>query len=328
MRPEYLRALRPLEKTLGKCCSSFYFEWHLADPRRTDLLYSVVREKGPSLTKSIAADPGMCADPRWRVLQRFLDNWDTVNDRLDGILPHIWLASDFDSATKRFVAPNVHFCLDPNFTRRDDIPDYRNILTERRFSKAIRAIADISLNSLSEPVARSMLKCFRALDAHDGEVVHLSFMHGRTPPVFKLNCTLPSSALASVLKSAGRRVDPAPVIDIVNEFAPTEKRIKCNLRIDAGVCDRFELELEYNTPLKSDPRRKSAFESLFRRGLAAREQLRYLRKWPGSVQVPLGPRKIGTSFERWLDIKLVIDDQAQTTAKAYLGFSPLPVLDW
>jgi hypothetical protein len=327
-QPRYLRALHPLEQILGNCCSSYYFEWHLSQPDRTDLLYSLTRENGQRLHDRLTANSRSTGDVRWGALRRFLEQWETLDAHLRGTLPHIWLASDFSPDAQKFDPPNLHFCLDPKFTERDSIPAYRNQLTLRQFTRAINAIADHSITSLPASAARSLRTFFKALETADGEILHLSFMHGRTPPVFKLNCTLPRDAVSDVLTKAGRCADSAPITGLINDFARDEERIKCNLRIDNGVCARFELELEYNTPLLSDPRRTTMLTSLLRRKLISRSQATALRKWPGTDDIPGNRIAPLSRIDRWLDIKLIIDDHAQVTAKAYLGFAPVPALRW
>ncbi|MBN1577840.1 MAG: hypothetical protein JW913_14865 [Chitinispirillaceae bacterium] len=95
------------------------------------------------------------------------------------------------------------------------------------------------------------------------------------------------------------------------------------------LCNRFELELEYNSPLRTDPRRKPMLASLFSRGLVTRQQVRDLLKWPGKTMVSAGLAGKKVPLERWLDIKICVDEKSIVTAKAYLGFAPvLPRIGW
>jgi hypothetical protein len=86
--------------------------------------------------------------------------------------------------------------------------------------------------------------------------------------------------------------------------------------------------LEYNTPLRSDKRRKMLLSSLYRYGLLSGRQKRHLADWPGRTKIGYGNSGHTRPFERWLDMKLCLDVNDTFSAKAYLGFAPFTPLKW
>ncbi len=316
--PSLEKGLRNIAAIFGPCCSSYYLEWHMAEPQRTDLLCSVVRADGGRLRKRLAARTSLAHNRQWEPLARFLAAW----EHLDDLIPHIWLACDFNGHRERFAPPNIHFCIDRQFINRSRLPGYTNRLSQRQFNRTVALVMQHCTGSLPQPVAASMRRCFKALGTC-GEVLHLSFMLNREPPMFKLNLTIPHGRLSGLLQTLQWPGDRANIAALCNEFAPDEQRLKCNICMDANICNRFELELEYNTPLRTDRRRKPMLTSLLRHGLVTRRQVHSLLEWPGrSVASPASANKSMT-LERWLDIKICVHGNGIVTAKAYLGFAPL-----
>gem|GEM_PF-5912459 len=327
----------PLKKGLSNvtpifsdCCSSYYLEWHLADPVQSDLLCSVVHRNGSRLLKRINDRSLVAFDSRWKKLASFLAAWDGINAELDGQVPHIWIASDFNRTAGRYDPPNIHYCIDKKFLERKDLPNYRNTLSPQLFNRTIKILTQQCCDDekSASAVAAVMRRCFRALGS-EGEVVHLSFMHTRRPPIAKLNVTLPTDKVPELLKTMRWGGDVSGIIKLCREFAPDEKRIKCNITVADNICNRFELELEYNTPLDSDARRKRMVGSLCDRGILNDSTARQLMQWPGRTKVASRQRN-GTPipFERWLDVKLCINEHGGLYAKVYLGFALLPAIDW
>jgi hypothetical protein len=138
--------------------------------------------------------------------------------------------------------------------------------------------------------------------------------------------TIPSASLPEILKSVNWQGDRNRLVAFCNDFTQTENRIKGNLCMDGNTCHRFELELEYNTPLLSDKRRTAMLQLLVRHHLLSREQSHNLKKWPGQSEITW--RSSAYTFERWLDMKICCEPCGAIIAKPYLGFAPRPRLGW
>ncbi len=325
--PKLRSGLRAPAQLIGNCCSSYYFEYHCAQPLQCDLLCSLTYKNSRAFLKRLTSRPPQKTDQRRNILEQFLNRWNRTDTTLSNRVPHVWLAFDYNRTANAFDSPNLHFCIDNNFIERTRQPAYRNRLTPKQISTTFN---DIICNCFSEQQAPSLpplSRCLRALDT-GGEVLHLSFMHSRMPPVFKLNTIVPAANLTDILSECSWPGDNRTVSRLCREFASGEPRVKCNFCFTKKISPQFEIELEYNTPLKSDRRRSQMITSLLTTGLITRPQAGIFRKWPGSAEVS-PPRGTGTiAFERWLDCKLVISTGGDVSVKAYFGFAPLPVLTW
>ncbi len=315
-----------ISSVLDSFCSSYYLEWHLKELRRCDLLCSLKYENGSRLNEQLLDSGYATKDKKWETLGRFLTSWNRINAELDDLIPHIWLAFDFNLENNRFDPPNIHFCIDRQFEKRSFMPEHINTLTQNEFDNALRTIIERAEFQVSRDTIALLHKFFSALSPR-GEVLHFSFMHSRNPQVLKLNCTIPKDFVTSVLSDSQWNGSLATVEELCHEFAPNEERIKFNICIDEGRCTRFEMELEYNKPLIDDPRRKPMITGMYKRGFINRSILHDLLKWPGNSfteeNAQNEPGKRAYFFERWLDIKICLEEKGDLFTKAYLGFAPV-----
>jgi hypothetical protein len=325
--PALRSGLRAPAQLIGNCCSSYYFEYHCDQPLQCDLLCSLTFKNSRVFLKRLSSRSPNKNDQYSDIPEQFLNRWNRVDTALSNRIPHVWLAFDFNRTENSFNFPNLHFCIDNNFTERSRQPDYRNKLTPKQITTTF---SDIIHNCFSEHQAPSLpplRRCLHTLDT-GGEVLHLSFMHSRIPPVFKLNTIVPAATITDILTECSWPGDRRTISRLCTEFASDEPRIKCNFCFTNNISPRFEIELEYNTPLKSDRRRSRMITSLLKTGLITRTQAGMFRKWPGRTEITTPRGSATITFERWLDIKLVIGAGGDVSAKAYFGFAPLPVIRW
>ena len=327
LSPEVTGGLEGQSRNLSGDCSSYYFEYHCSDPLQCDFLCSLTYKNSLPLLRRLSGQPVHFKEYLWQVLFRFLENWNNRKTGLSVMIPHIWLAFDFNRKQGRYGPPNIHFCIDRNFLNRTRFPDYRNYLPVEQLQSTVSTVAENCFSGTDTMKIPSLRKCFRALDA-GGEVLHLSFMHNRMPPVFKLNTTIPAGSILPVLKEAGWSGDGARVKKICSEFAPREKRIKCNLCFSRKISRKLEIELEYNMPLKSNTGRTRMLASLLDSGLITPSQHSVFKKWSGSSSINSGKNGMRVELRRWLDVKLCIGKTDGVACKAYLGFAPLPAIKW
>lgn len=325
--PDLNSALDRAVSLIGSAFASCYLEWHFTPPEQCDLLVSIPFDKRDSLRKHLLSDRRTATDRRWKILLHFLDTWDDINKKLQDRIPHIWLAFDFDPRKRSFIPPNLHFCLDPGFKDRSHFPDYRNTFTRSHFNRCVNTIVENCFPHIPTSHVKAVSDCCGALGT-ESEILHLSVMHCRVPPVFKLNCLVAAERLEHVLKRLHWPGNTGRISGLCAEFAPKEKRVKCNICFDPRPTGRFELELEYNSPLKSDERRKMMFASLCGYGLLSRRQKQQLSMWPGRSEITSSTRDRPLPFERWLDMKLCLDSSDTLCAKAYLGFAPYTPVKW
>lgn len=326
--PDSITAKRSrLTTFLSDYFTSYYIEWHCAQPVRSDLLCSLtyanrlqVRDRIPSIRKNGVAKE------TWATLAVFLDQWEHIQNRLAGSLPHIWLAFDYNVNNEQYDPPNIHFCIDKHFTSRNRKPGYINSLSAKRFATMVRTVGNLISSEHTSALFGHLADYYQSILSSGGEVLHLSLMHSRTPPWAKLNFTIPSHELSLLLESFGW---PArTVVDTwCNLVAKGMPRIKGNLTFEGDVLSRFEIELEYNYPLSNDPRRSNMLHVLERKKIAPALAMRQLGTWPGKSDIGSYYGKHWT-MERWLDVKVCIDRQGAVFVKPYLGFAPAPRIGW
>ena len=136
MHPSLRKALFRITPLLGNTSSSYYYEWHLKQPERTDLLVSVEYDRCDDLLTILTNANISRTDIRWKQVNRFLRSWNLFSTSRSVRIPHIWMAFDYNPAQRLFMPPNLHFCIDRRFTEREQLPDYRNIISNdfsRRF---------------------------------------------------------------------------------------------------------------------------------------------------------------------------------------------------
>lgn len=312
---------------LGTTCASYYFEWHLEQPIQTDLLVSVEYRYRKELIKLLADAKVTRQDHRWKEIVHFLRSWDHFSTTRTIRVPHIWMAFDYDHLHTSFMPPNLHFCIDRHFIERENFPDYRNIVSERLFTAILNTFSGNIFPPFPVSSVSLLRKCFRVLK-NDGEVLHFSFMLHRTPPVFKLNVTMPRMQLIELLYSMGWRGNGAALEKLCKRFAPKSRRIKANICIEESLCSRIEIELEYNRPLEKNRQRDTMLSRLLQSEMITRQQHHDLTNWSGRS---FPENKSGASpitAERWLDMKLCLDEKGETSVKAYLGFASAPKISW
>jgi len=338
LRPPQKKALLQFGPVLRDFCSSFYFEWHLEDPLRVDLLASLTYDNNDRLISHLNQAAGNSSDvkthqsPGRKFTALFADcmpvlsRWKEMQRALKNRLPHIWFAWDYSPREERFSPPNIHFCIDRNFTNRTRERSYTNALSLTQFEKIVDTLLDADWPAEAVWSRHKLKKSYRLLHSLDGEVIHLSFMHSRRPAIAKLNMTVPSGALESLLKKLHWPGEAGRIVDQCVLFTQKESRIKGNICFADGEFQRFELELEYNFPLMSDRRRRTMLQHLVETHLSARRQTSIMRQWPGRDDFTFR-RQHGT-LERWLDCKLCFTPDGTVFAKPYFGFATLPRIGW
>ena len=150
----------------------------------------------------------------------------------------------------------------------------------------------------------------------------------RSPPVFKLNVTIPRTQLSALLHVLEWQGDYSALEKLCRCFAPASERIKANICIEETLCNRIEVELEYNTPLRSNSQRDAMLAGLLTHNMITIRQHSDLLKWSGKSSCAVNGDTPPVSAERWLDVKLCLDEKGETSAKAYLGFASAPKISW
>jgi hypothetical protein len=325
--PPIISAVNKIAPVIASCCSSCYLEWHLSAPQRSDLLCSLTFNNRKLLGRQSSAGNRLpIRYDGWDRLFHFIDSWKTINERLDGRIPHVWLAFDYNSLRERLDPPNIHYCIDKQFSDRRRSPGYTNRLTTSAFNRTLDLLSEPYSPVIAPLLLSAIRNCFTTLTNSGGEVIHLSFMHSRTPPVIKLNMTVPSSRLTALLDTVHWRGDISAATALCRELTPGEERIKGNICFTENSSGRFELELEYNSPLDADPRRIAMLQTMVRHKLVTRTRMRHLLAWPGRIETTY--RNKPYIVERWLDVKICFSTKGEVTAKPYFGFAPLPRIGW
>jgi hypothetical protein len=319
--PGLKKGLGQIARLLQAGVTSYYFEWHMQQEGYFDLLLLVTQKKSHDFLARLQRERYLSKQPAWDSVIRFISAWSSGNPVPAESIPHIWLAFDFSEKKGTFSAPNIHFCIDRKFSLRDQAPDQINRLSKKQFKTIISSLSDDFMSSESPVFQDQIERCFSLLPEH-GEMLHFSIMHARDPWTMKCNIELPKPTLFPFLKKIGWSGDYARLSAVIEDFCSNEKRINFNVLMNKTILNQLELELNYNTPLTSDPRRARALELLCRQGCASKSACSAVTQWPGydwhTVKNGVWPVKI----KKWLDLKLCINEGEKMTAKAYLGFYP------
>jgi hypothetical protein len=319
--PVLKQGLGRLAKLLQGGVTSYYFEWNLQQANVFDLLLLIPRSESSDFLARLSREHVLLKKPGWNAVIRFMTAWNSGRSALAAAIPHIWLAFDFSKTHNTFSPPNAHFCLDRNFTRRNQIPSHINRLSKKQF----RSVIAYASHDFISPQTHSFLdhaeRCFSLLP-DQGEVLHFSIMHARDPWTAKCNMTLPKPALIPFLKRIGWQGDLSRAGAVLDDFCPDEKRITFNILMNNSLLNSLELEFDFNSPLMSDPRRERVLDLLRRRGCASKSDCRAVTRWPGYDWQPVTNGIWPAKIKKWLNLKLCIDEKESLTAKAYLGFHP------
>jgi hypothetical protein len=319
--PQLKKGIAHLARVLNSGVSSCCFEWSLEKSGVFDLLFLITKRESLNFLARLKEQQSLCAQPEWHSIIRFINIWNSNKIPVIAAIPHILLAFDFSERAHRFNPPNIHFCIDRNFSRRREFPASVSHLSKPQMKSILGRLFPNFLASNTNDVLRQAENCFSLLPTN-GEVLRLSIMHARQPQTVKFNMALPRSTLIPYLAKIGWPGDRAMVAAVLDEFCLQEKRVKCNILMNSTILNKLEMEFDYDSTLAVDPRRERTIDLLHNRNYASKSACTAVRRWPGYDWEPVRNGKWPAKIKKWLDIKMCMDENKKMTAKAYLGFYP------
>lgn len=309
---------------------SFYLETRLgAGVGRVDLLASLTpacREGAlehlqPATTR---AEAGLEPEPSAGLL-RFLRAWNDPSSPLNQRIPVAWLEYD-DIQDAGGHSPNVCACIAPSYCGR-------GTPIELQPAEVLATLADLTELVLGHPASdeehEGLARAVHALPPN-ASFIHFSIMRARTPVQLKLYGAFPQDALLPYLDTIGWTGNFDGVRELLARYCPKTRTggvVYVDLRV-SGLYQPSEATLgisfsqqQLNASEERDTARRALLRALCRGGLCTSSQLEALKRWPTERSSPWTLGREPQLGRRWLDVKLVTDEDGAHTAKAYLGFS-------
>jgi hypothetical protein len=306
--PTGWQRVRDLARSLPPAFSSYYLEWHLANPERLDFLPLLDHRVGG--TARVARGPSSCSS----VVQSAA--WSRVVAIAQaGEYEYVWLEFDLPEAAAGACTPSLGVCVEKDYTRRHDGTDVRKSTT---LESALAALERVGGDS-ARGMAVHLTRIHEAIPV-TGNLINVMFMWGRVAPALKLYLSVPSAEVEPFLRAilwpgAWHALPRALALAGEHRTAFLDLTILNSLQGRLGIAvSQFHLSERANP----DPAWSDILDAWVVRGLASEQIASDLRRWPGAE--PGSVSGIPTWTTRWLDLKVVLDETGTILGKAYCGF--------
>jgi hypothetical protein len=305
---------RALALRLPAAVTSCYLECRLDARRRVDFL--VLFRNKLSTLEGLEARHARAAPHSASGLNLGLARGWAREDTALHDVPFVWLEYDLDErfdAEAPAASPSVGlergYSLGPSVRRQIDRP-----AALRRARGAIDAVVSVERR---ERVAVEVARCTATLPA-SGALIYLSEMNTRSPSVTKLYVSLSKHDVPEYLRAIRWPGDLARVEAILKQFyAPIAKTVFLDVSIADSVLARIGFafsQLHASEMDHFDP----AWQWLEAPGVDPGKK-RALIAWPGDATM----KRDGFSrVRRWVDLKIVCNEEGALETKAYLGYAP------
>ncbi|WP_437815172.1 hypothetical protein [Sorangium sp. So ce1078] len=261
----------------------------------------------------------------WLPVARLGGAWSGPEAPLWPRVPTVWLELD-DVRGAAAAPPCVSVCLVPAYARPLDPLGAPRSDEEL---DTIHRVLDLVGAPASARLASALARCFAALP-RGGRLIHLSVMLGRDPRAVKLYGKVPRAALPKYLKDIGWSGELAELERFQRSLYP-EAYAGDEVYFDLNLANhdapgRASLGLAYSQQQVAhgpcqDPRRRPILGRLVEAGLCHPAKAAAVAGWPGESCERVAGEAWPRRFVRFLDIKLVWDEERGPSAKAYLGTS-------
>jgi hypothetical protein len=300
--------VRDLARNLPPVFSSYYLEWHLANPERLDFL-PLLNHRVGGMAK-VARESSPCSS----VVDCAV--WSRIKAIAQAAeYEHVWLEFDLPEGGAAACTPSLGVCVEKNYMRRHDGMDVRKSTTLER---ALAALAQVGGDS-ARGMAVHLTRIHEAIPV-TGNLINVMFMWGRIAPVLKLYLSVPSPEVERFLRTirwpgAWHGLPQALALAGDHRTAFLDLTILHSLEGRLGIAvSQFHLSERANP----DPGWSDLLDAWVARGLASEQIASNLRRWPGAEPGSLDGIPSWTT--RWLDLKVVLDETGTILGKAYYGF--------
>jgi hypothetical protein len=286
---------------------------------RVDLLCCALESARAAISES--ADVAPLASPFARAA---FDAWKRPGTSMNEITPLLWLEFDDAGSTPELGVPSVCFCLERRYLQFRQFGD-AHCQEWKRITSEVLALPHCPTGARASHQA--LERCFDELRAGGGRAIHLSIMSGRDPALAKLYVRVPTPTALLFLERIGWEGDSETVERFLAGL-PAPSHTFLDLTFSA---DRTLAHLGLAFPA---PARKSAFDaSLFgyAAGFCGLETeittiADELDDWAKRSTTLCNRTDWPTSVQRWIDQKMVFDEDGGMHLKIYFGLRLLPAL--
>lgn len=290
--------------------SVYYLECRLDRDPRVDFLVLLKhrRRVEPLLSPDVPS-------PAWQrnlaLLRAWADGHETLSD-----LQLVWLEYDIDAALNR-ASPqaSVSVCVEADYLRRFSGPVRPNPAQALRLAYA--AARHLVAPERRKVVGSCLERCVRALPP-GGSLIYISEMSTREPELTKLYLAVPKPAVLHYLVEINWPGKLDAVFKILSTcHRDVEETVFLDVSIDREVTPRLGFafsQLQAREMQSFDP----CWRELLETAALPKDKRAALERWPGQSEQAI--EGVRAWVRRWLDIKLVLEADAELRYKAYLGY--------
>ena len=322
--PRTFAIMQNRSSVLPDVLSHHFFECRLAhDDHQTDYSGCVsVRDGGRQLLSKYCDDPPV-STVGWDRVNRLFMRWRQPESDLFQKIPLLWLELDEIGEEANYrSSPCVSVCLSNSFadaTTGEYLPDPKR---QQSYEPWIASIVKTLMGDSAAAMLDSRLNaCFKNLP-NNAEIIYLAIMLPRSPPAVKISLFLPRQHVIRYLRDINWPASPDALLDILERYCPQQSMLRLDLRISPERPARLDVEFFAKGLPDEVSDRNEFLEKLLQDGLCSSEKGRALQSWTGFEDQILESQTWYSRINRFWFAKLVLEEDKEPQAKAYLGFTP------
>ncbi|MBW4641601.1 MAG: hypothetical protein KME23_00985 [Goleter apudmare HA4340-LM2] len=306
----------------------------LLPPLSPALLECRLADKQPQVDLSVGLQPmkfpiaqPLISYPFWQELDRFCQDWTTVNTLPHETVKDIWLEFDLDGATDGLRVACWFFSL------RGEIFKDKN---PAALSKLMQIISCVQNHPVDEWRRALVERCVAALPDGVG-ISQVGAMRSRHGKPLRLNIGgLSIETIPAYLAQIQEQEVKAELVEIMNLVKHLSDRLVLCFDVEEKVGSRIGLECYFHQQPKKEPRWREFLDLLVAMQCCTPQKRDALLQWPGLIQEknnqelwPVNLRALDSWVSQgnisvfWRTInhlKLVYQPDRPLEAKAYLAF--------
>ncbi len=257
--------------------------------------------------------------PGWRALRATAQDLLREDSRFRSDVSVLWVTFERPNAEPD---PALHACLDADLVFHGESEP----LDAARVFQKQAALAHIGdLWRPPEARASPMESLSRAATwlTGRGRIAHVSFAPSRGSEAWKTSLMIRKDALTDFLNETGWAGDRAMLAHAVNLFCPDGDVLRTGRTAGPGPERRFGLEIFSGGPIEDGQERERILSSLVDLGLCSPAERAALQQWQGvSLEIDRLTGRLFMAVRKWY-VKVVLDERAQLSCKAYLVWLPI-----
>ena len=323
--PKAVSNLKTLMGGLPQSLSSYYIECRLSDSSdQIDFLSSIIASDGGRQRLSEDAGHTLLNNPAWHGIGNFITSWTDDDSSLHHRIPLFWFEFDhMEQDSSEVPLPGFMFCLDPEYGKTAYSEENKPLVNHHNLKETTEQVYRLLLaHPLPSTVKESLFACFDALPS-GGQIIHVSVMHQRQPPIVKLYVSVPKRDLVDYLDQLKWAGSQSELNKLIDTFCSSSTDVRIDLGFDTTILPAIGIVFsEVSVTSSHNTSDKSILDLIVEKRLCTNEKRDELAAWPGVFFKTYNNHSWPTRIHKWLDIKLVYQPNRSLTAKGYLGFAP------